>query len=114
MIGLGLAHPTPDFDVEEMTMYQTLLTRAAALVLCDNLGVARPEAAESGEDAELTQLLGRAQAGDEALREAATRAGQDRDAEFARYFARRMHRLAEGRRGLLGPLFERLPRPLEG
>lgn len=41
MIGLGLAQPAPGFDVVEMTMYQTLLMRAAALVLCDNLGVAR-------------------------------------------------------------------------
>ncbi|MFK7896736.1 MAG: phosphotransferase family protein, partial [Myxococcota bacterium] len=42
MIGLGLAHPAEGFDVIEMTMYQTLLARAATLVLCDNLAVARP------------------------------------------------------------------------
>ncbi len=43
MIGLGLAHPPEGFDVVEMTMYQTLLIRAAALVICDCLGVERPE-----------------------------------------------------------------------
>ena len=33
-------------------------------------------------------------------------------AAFARYFGRRMHRLAERNRALLGPLFARLPQPL--
>lgn len=47
MIGLGLAHPAEGFDVVEMTMYQTLLMRAAALVVCDNLGIARPSVEES-------------------------------------------------------------------
>ena len=43
MIGLGLAHPPEGFDVVEMTMYQTLLIRAAALAICDCEGVDRPE-----------------------------------------------------------------------
>jgi len=47
MIGLGLAHPPLGFDVVEMTMYQTLLTRAAALVLCDNLAIDRPSSGAS-------------------------------------------------------------------
>ncbi|MCP4905823.1 MAG: phosphotransferase family protein [bacterium] len=47
MIGLGLARPAPGFDVVEMTMYQTLLARAASLVLCDNLGIDRPSASAS-------------------------------------------------------------------
>lgn len=44
MIGLGLAQPPEGFDVVEMTMYQTLLLRAATLVLCDRVGAERPAA----------------------------------------------------------------------
>lgn len=128
MIGLGLAHPTEATDVEEMTMYQTLLVRAAALVLCDNLGIDRPAPAGPIDDRVETEredaaaLLGvepstlpDAGAIDAALREALSRgdgSGEARRADFARYFARRMHRLGEERKALLGPLFERLPQPL--
>ena len=56
MIGLGLATPAEGFDVVEMTMYQTLLTRAAALVLCDNLGVSRPSAADAVSPADGSQV----------------------------------------------------------
>ena len=128
MIGLGLAHPTAATDVEEMTMYQTLLVRAAALVLCDNLGVERPVPPSPAEDGlaeereAVAALLGRdpaslqdAPALDAALREASS-SGEplpdDRVADLARFFAERMHRLAETRKALLGPLFERLPQPL--
>lgn len=128
MIGLGLAYPTEATDVEEMTMYQTLLVRAAALVLCDNLGIERPVAPDPAADAaaaereEAAALLGcdpvalaDAASVDDALREA-MKAEQalegKRLANFARFFARRMHRLAESRKALLGPLFERLPQPL--
>lgn len=129
MIGLGLAHPSESMDLEEMTMYQTLLARAAALVLCDNLGLERPgppdpsEEASSAEREDAAALLGRAPdaLGDDAEIDASLRAAiaargpgrGERLADFARFFARRMHRLAAGRRALLGPLFERLPQPLE-
>ncbi|MFK7898972.1 MAG: hypothetical protein AB8G23_24295, partial [Myxococcota bacterium] len=58
MIGLGLAHPAEGFDVIEMTMYQTLLARAATLVLCDNLAVARPIAADAEEADEVHEASG--------------------------------------------------------
>ncbi len=128
MIGLGLAHPTEATDVEEMTMYQTLLVRAAALVLCDNLGIERPQRPTptadrlTAERADVALLLGIAPSAlaDEQSIEAALRAALatdearhgERRADFARYFARRMHRLAQERKALLGPLFERLPQPL--
>ena len=92
MIGLGLAHPADGFDVDEMTMYQTLLVRAAALVLCDNLGVERPS---------VEGALSTPDEAPSALDDPST-------------FARRMHRLAFERRRLMGPLYERLPQPLEG
>lgn len=180
MIGLGLAHPPPSFDVVEMTMYQTLLMRGAALVLCDNLGLSRPgvpdvdsvvvEVGERSrmiaalrrdlaetivpalgeglaarradgiaraletldhedrvggfldeqEQDDLMSLLGERPsdpvAGERALREALESiatpdARQER--RFASYFARRLTRLAERRRPLMGPLWERLPQPLE-
>ena len=43
MITLGLKYPPADFDHLDMTRYQALLMRAAALCLCDVLGVERPE-----------------------------------------------------------------------
>lgn len=95
MIGLGLAHPTEALDVQEMTMYQTLLLRGAALVMCDILGVARPEPPED----------------DRALQEAAP-PGTD-SGTLAAHHARRMLALAWQRRSLLGPLAERWPQPLE-
>ncbi len=128
MIGLGLAHPSEQMDLEEMTMYQTLLVRAAALVLCDNLGIERPTAPRAGEDPRAAEredaaaLLGRPASSildeaavDAALRDALAEPGaldRDRRTAFARFFARRMHRLARTREALLGPLFERLPQPL--
>lgn len=134
MIGLGLAHPTEDLDVGEMTMYQTLLMRAAALVLCDNLGVDRPNADDARavppgasasalgrqEREDAAALLGLdpvpaelpdAESIDIALRVAIAKRSAPQ-AELARYFARRMHRLARRNEPLLGPLFERLPQPL--
>ncbi len=193
MIGLGLVDPAPGLDVVEMTMYQTLLMRAAALVLCDNLGVSRPTRAsalpaldegigrepgasgdrsrrvflaalrremEEGvapalaggplerrgasllagletveheeqvggmlddrERADLARLLGRSDDPsvadlpdlEAALREqlAARAASGDLLEQRAGYFARRLHRLAERRRPLMGALYERLPQPLE-
>jgi len=139
LIGLGLAHPAEGFDVPQMTMYQTLLMRAAALVLCDNLGVERPaldssvsllesESPDRGvprehESQEIRELLGGTvpETGrepreiDAAFRSAlATReqpaAWRER---VACYFARRMHRLAYRRQQLMGPLYGRLPQPLE-
>lgn len=103
MIGLGLAHPAEGFNVPEMTMYQTLLMRGAALVICDNLHLARPGANESlsGDDAD---EFG-------ALHLPARNASERADA--AKYFARRFHRLAESRRTLMGALYDRLPQPLE-
>ena len=44
LLTLGLAHPNPDTDVAQLTMFRMLLVRAAALSLCDALGVARPDA----------------------------------------------------------------------
>ena len=128
MIGLGLAHPSESMDLEEMTMYQTLLGRAAALVLCDKLGVERPGPPDPGEDAASAEredaaallgcasdTLGDAAEIDASLRAAvASEASRSREhrADFARFFGRRMHRLAAQRRALLGPLYERLPQPL--
>lgn len=177
MIGLGLAHPSEDFDVVEMTMYQTLLVRAAALVLCDNLGLARPTAADAtpvpdtgsglidairrdftrhfAPQARDEATRRRAEAIERALATLAHEAGTGpeldrREAEeiaalldrrvdavgrpgletalhtalasragdpdwvprAAAYFARRMHRLAERRRPLMGALYGRLPQPL--
>lgn len=128
MIGLGLAHPSEQMDLEEMTMYQTLLVRAAALVLCDNLGIERPVVPprtgdiQAAEREDLSMLLGRpvSSLSDEASNEAALRdaladaamPSTERRAEFALFFARRMHRLAQTREALLGPLFDRLPQPL--
>ena len=184
MIGLGLSHPAQNFDVVEMTMYQTLLMRAAALVLCDNLGIDRPSAADADaagqgasaptqrqamlealrrdmlrtivpattgaeaehhcerlaraletfaheaacaptlerherEDAAALLGLGAAQLAEladaESIADALRVAIAERsasEADFARYFARRMHRLAKRNEPLLGPLFERLPQPL--
>lgn len=91
LIGLGLAFPPDGFDVEEMTKYQTLLMRGAALVLCDNLGVARPEPHEQDGSPDPASL-------------------SPRDA--APIFARRMHHLAEQRRALMGDLMDRLPQRL--
>ena len=195
MIGLGLAHPAPGFDVVEMTMYQTLLMRAAALVLCDNLALERPSAASAlpksrgraGDDRnsdcaemnrstflaslggdlerevapaiedpaaaralasirrglamlehesrvgsalgveearELRELLARLGAEsadglepvelDDALRRRLEEWADDprHSADVACYFARRMHRLAERHRPLMGDLFARLPQHL--
>ena len=194
MIGLGLVDPAPGLDVVEMTMYQTLLMRAAALVLCDNLGVPRPAKSSAlprfdpreesprgpgGDPArrgllaalrrELEEGIAPALAGGPLERRGVSlRAGlatlehDDRvggpldereredlaglldrpdagaasdlpgleavlrdqlvttdcsDAGLVRaracYFARRLHRLAERRRPLMGALYERLPQPLE-
>nr|WP_249420580.1 phosphotransferase family protein [Rhabdothermincola salaria] len=41
-IGLGLGGDDPAVDRAQLTMYRTMLMRAAALVLCDAVGVARP------------------------------------------------------------------------
>lgn len=105
LIGLGLAHPSEDFNVEEMTMYQTLLQRAAALVLCDNLGVARPTADElAGQDS-----------ADDGARDTTTASDVGDLATLqatGRLHARRMLRVAEGRRALMGPLADRLPQEL--
>lgn len=186
MIGLGLAHPVEGFDVLEMTMYQTLLLRAAALVLCDAIGCERPterdalgaagatpsvssvdalvsalerdveqvilpelqtegarqralglsrglaalahesrvgafiDARESGDLAALLDRPGDPSATDtrrlsEAVRGLiAEESGLEHVIEpWAAYFARRMHRLAERRRPLMGPLMNRLPQLLE-
>ena len=124
LIELGLASPPPGYDTREMTMYATLLTRAAALVLCDNLGVERPEApgpGSAGEELELEdlgKLLGAAPAslaaGEAALRElvAADTEGSHDD-RLAPYLAGRLLRVGERRRDLMGPLADRLPEPLE-
>lgn len=109
-------------------MYQTLLVRAAALVLCDNLGIERPAPPSPGDDGlaaereAVASILGRDPASlpggaaiDAALREASSSEAplaDDRRADLARFFAKRMHRLAGTRKALLGPLFERLPQPL--
>jgi len=189
MIGLGLLDPAPGLDVVEMTMYQTLLMRAAALVLCDNLGVARPTrdsalpaldgegaggdrprqvflaalrreledgvvpaleggplerrsaslraglatiehearvgaALDARECEDLAGLLDRAASSsahdlrdlESALRQqlAGPARSDDLLEQRACYFARRLHRLAERRRPLMGALYERLPQPLEG
>jgi aminoglycoside phosphotransferase (APT) family kinase protein len=180
LIGMGLAHPPPGFDVVEMTMYQTLLMRAAALVICDNLGVERPriEAPEPAHPAgsrrrgliaglrrdldetiapalgeglasrravgmgralaaidhddqvgpaldrseldDLATLLGHrptdlaaAEAELRAQIDALDRPDRATDRRLAGYFARRMLRLAERRRPLMGELWDRLPQPLE-
>ena len=128
MIGLGLANPSESFDVEEMTMYQTLLVRAAALVICDNLGTGRPAPpysdgdSRSAEIEDTARLLGHDSSSlsgqgstNAVLREAIAADPEmkpERTTEFAHFFARRMHRLAASRKELLGPLFERLPQPL--
>jgi aminoglycoside phosphotransferase (APT) family kinase protein len=139
MIGLGLAHPAEGFDVPQMTMYQTLLMRAAALVLCDNLGAERPAVQSSvsrlgsepldrsvfdeHEAREIRELLGGTvpETGrepreiDAVLRSAL--AAREQTAAWricvACYFAQRMHRLAFRRQKLMGPLYGRLPQSLE-
>jgi hypothetical protein len=182
MIGLGLAHPAEGFDVVEMTMYQTLLMRAAALVICDCLGVERPQIEAVDRDSEVVAdsrrdpliaaarrdldtvvapelpdglaahratgisrvlatlaheerigsaldraelddigaLLGerptnRAGADDtlRAVFENPGERGEESDAIWACYFARRMLRLGERRRPLMASLMDRLPQPLE-
>lgn len=96
MIGLGLAYPPEGFNVEEMTMYQTLLMRAGALVLCDLLGVERPEHAEG------VGLRSRESDGAAGARPLAAR-------DAAPFFARRMLGLAEERRALMGDMIDRFP-----
>jgi aminoglycoside phosphotransferase len=201
MIGLGLAHPSEGFDVVEMTMFQTLLMRGAALVLCDNLEVGRPSGKEAASDLRIEDEAGASSStalflrgmrddldrrvtpseGDEtsaravagvlrglAMLEHESRVGTaldraeyeeivalldetdqprqktlgidqrfdvasslrtelemqmrnelagldsdfQKEREVACYFARRMHRLAERRRPLMGELMERLPQSL--
>lgn len=91
MIGLGLAHPTPTMDVDEMNLYQTLLMRAATLVLCDNLGIERPASPDETDPG-----------------------GPDKSLEGrATEHARRLLRLARDRRSMMGALYSRLPQPLE-
>ena len=97
MIGLGLAHPPEGFDVAEMTMYQTLLMRGAALVLCDNLGIERPEPMDGARLRE-----------EDGTRTSRSLAPQ----QAAPFFAREMHRLAEERRVLMGGMIDRLPQRL--
>ena len=132
MIGLGLANPPKGYDIAEMTMYQTLLVRAAALALCENLGIDRPSVASAfaegavgdpleSERRDAARLLGLSHSQRNALRDAgsianAVRSAMDRRTtsqdELARYFSRRMHRLAKRHESLLGALYERLPQPL--
>lgn len=45
LIGLGLSFDDPESDRAQLTMYRTMLMRAAALVLCDAVGIERPEEA---------------------------------------------------------------------
>ncbi len=45
LIGLGLGFDDPATDRAELTMYRTMLMRAAALALCDAVGVERPDEA---------------------------------------------------------------------
>ena len=182
MIGLGLAHRPPGFDVVEMTMYQTLLIRAAALVICDCEGIQRPAINPLDPSSETTMnharhSLARAAQHDlenivvpelppglaahrtdgvarviatlthedsvgaalnqqeiddiqDTLNESLTdlaladdrlrmvlgepsKNTQERDTQWASYFARRFLRLGERRRPLMGALMERLPQPLE-
>jgi aminoglycoside phosphotransferase (APT) family kinase protein len=42
LIGLGLSFEDPEADRAQLMMYRTMLLRAAALVLCDVVGVVRP------------------------------------------------------------------------
>ncbi|HJO25134.1 MAG: phosphotransferase [bacterium] len=128
MIGLGIAQPSKQMDIDEMTMYQTLLVRAAALVLCDNLGIERPDQPPpvgdptDAERVDVSALLGRPMSSlpdgasiDAALRDAVAgdpTAGAERGADLARFFALRLHRVAQSHKALLGVLFERLPQLL--
>ena len=112
-------------NAEEMTMFETLLLRGAALVLCDAVGVPRPaveEAAPQGAEAstlrtadreELSALLGRpiSEAGIDAAMDEVAR-GTVGLSEATRFFARHAHRRAEGRRDLLGPLLSRFPQTM--
>ncbi len=125
MIRMGIESGGSEVNAEEMTMFETLLLRGAALVLCDAVGVPRPrveEAASRGADAsalrtadreELSALLGRpiSEEGIDAAIDEVARSGVAL-AEATRFFARRAHRRAEGRRDLLGPLFSRLPQTM--
>lgn len=95
MIELGLAHPPRGFDTREMRMYATLLERAAALSLCDELGVPRP--------GEASEIVDGDELGD--VSELDERAA-------AHLFARRWLAIGEERRELLGALAARLPQPL--
>ena len=51
LIGLGLAHDAPALDRVQLTMFRTLLMRAAALALCDVVGIERPVEAPLSEGA---------------------------------------------------------------
>ena len=180
LISLGLAQPPASYDVVEMTMYQTLLMRAAALVICDNLCVERPDfevpepsqatgtrrsglltglrrdldetiapalgeglasrraagmaralaaiehddqigaALDRAELDDLEDLLGQrpadlatAEAELRVLIDALDRPDRATDQSLANYFGRRMLRLAERRRPLMGELWERVPQPME-
>ena len=60
LIGLGLGFDDPATDRAELTMYRTMLMRAAALALCDAVGVERPdEAAVRGRSAPSDELRSR-------------------------------------------------------
>jgi len=180
LISLGLAQPPASYDVVEMTMYQTLLMRAAALVICDNLCVERPDfevpepsqatgtrrsglltglrrdldetiapalgeglasrraagmaralaaiehddqigaALDRAELDDLEDLLGQrpadlatAEAELRELIDALDRPDRATDQSLASYFGRRMLRLAERRRPLMGELWDRVPQPME-
>jgi len=125
LIRMGIESEGSEVNAKEMTMFETLLLRGAALVLCDAVGVPRPaaeEAAQRGAEAstlrtadreELSALLGRpiSKAGiDAAMGEVAR--GAVGLPEATRFFARHAHRRAEGRRDLLGPLLSRFPQTM--
>lgn len=106
-ISLGLANPTPDYNVTEMMAYQALLMRAAALVICDNQQQPRPTLAQNQSpeneytEGELRTLI-------ETLGPHDT----TKDSALAQYFALRMLAAAEHRRTIMGELADRLPQAL--
>jgi aminoglycoside phosphotransferase (APT) family kinase protein len=101
LLAQTLAQPTADMDVARLSAYRMLLSRAAALVLCDATGARRP-APEADEFGAVVDV------------DARRRPGPARDADTAAWLARRAHRQAATLGPALGDLLERMPQPLAG
>jgi aminoglycoside phosphotransferase len=128
MISLGLRFPPTGFNIEEMTMYQALLIRGAALAICDCLKISRPmldlaitiDDVPEQELSEISSLLGQSFpnviSAEQALRQSVPNYISEKkldQPEIVLYFARRLLRFGLQRRKELGDLFERYPQPLE-